>query len=40
MEKSQKIIYSTSAIFTQKLSSSKNRLLPLNEKIKDTVNLK
>ncbi|MEX5443991.1 hypothetical protein WCE14_11555 [Acinetobacter schindleri] len=40
MKKSQKIIYSTSAISTQKLRSSKNRLLPLNEKIKDTVNLK
>lgn len=40
MEKSQKIIYSTSAISTQKLRSSKNRLLPLNEKIKHTFNLK
>ncbi|WDE16556.1 hypothetical protein KMZ14_03070 [Acinetobacter schindleri] len=29
-----------SAISTQKLRSFKNRLLPLNEKIKHTVNLK
>ena len=40
MEKSQKNYLFNSAISTQKLRSFKNRLLPLNEKIKDTVNLK
>lgn len=39
-EKESKNYLFNSAISTQKLSSSKNRLLPLNEKIKDTVNLK
>lgn len=40
MEKSQKNYLFNSAISTQKLRSSKNRLLSLNEKIKHTVNLK